>query len=497
MSRFCCILLACCASALAAGDSLFTEGIDALKRGDFPAAESKLKAELQLHPDEIEALSFLGVALDNQKKFAEAETAHRRALALGPRSNSILDKYASHLLAAGDEPGARKTFLQSVSIDPADGYANLQLAQLALNGKNGQEALTFLNRLTLAQQNQPDVAMRRLVALELSGRYTEATGLAAPFRNDAAWNSAAGRALAGAGELSGAETLLESALTSQPASFPLLSTLGAVASQAGHFTRSREALEAALGLQPGNVDVLYSLAYACDALQQSDAAFRWLTKAAQLAPARADVQKSLATAAGNLRQFKDAAAAWERCVNLAPADDTGRRERGFAWAHIGQLDGGIADLRWYVARHPNEAEVYYELGIAESAKDPTTGLTSLNKAIALKPDFAAARSVRGALLYREGKPEAALPDLELAAAAESGIAMIQYRLGQVYLALDRLNDAIRFFRRAVEIAPNDYQAQFHLANALAEAGQTTESDVILERIRTWPVTKESSDLENR
>ena len=146
------LVAAICWSAFAASGPQFTEGIDALKRGDFPTAERRLKAELQLHPDEIEALSFLGVALDSQKKFAEADAAHRRALALAPRSNSILDKYASHLLATGDEPGARKTFLQSLSIDPADGYANLELAQLALKGKNGAEALTWLNRLTAEQQ---------------------------------------------------------------------------------------------------------------------------------------------------------------------------------------------------------------------------------------------------------------------------------------------------------------------------------------------------------
>ena len=55
------------------------------------------------------------------------------------------------------------------------------------------------------------------------------------------------------------------------------------------------------------------------------------------------------------------------------------------------------------------------------------------------------------------------------------------------------------FDRAAELAPNDYPAQFHLANALAEAGQTAESDAILERIRNWPVRKDVSltDLPDR
>lgn len=478
-------------AAFAAG-SLFTEGLDALKRGDFPTAERRLKAEVQSHPDEVEALSFLGVALDSQKKFAEADAFHRRALALGPRSSSILDKYASHLLVTGDESGARTTFLKSLALDPADGYANFQLAQLALKAKDGPGALTYLNRLSPEQAGKPDVVSRRVVALELSGRNVDARALAAVFRNDAEWNAFTGRALADAGELNVAETLLESALAASPDSFPLLFGLGVVASHTGHYTRSREVLEAALRQQPRNVDVLYSLAWACDAAKQNEDAFRLLAQAAQVATGRVDIQRSLAIAAGNLGEYKASADAWDAYVQLDPADDAGRRERGFAHAHIGQLDAGLADLRWYVARHPDDAEAWYELGIAESAKDPDIGMSSLDRAIALKPDFATARSVRGVLYYREGKPEAALPDLELAAAAEPGSAMIQYRLGQVYLALDRLSDALRYFRRAAELAPNDYPAQVHLANALAEAGQTVESDAIMERIRNWPVRKDAS-----
>jgi len=469
--------------------------VDALKRGDLRVAESKLRAEIQAHPDDVEALSFLGVALDGEKKFAEADSFHRRALALAPRSNSILDKYGSHLLVTGDEAGARRTFLKSLTLDSADGYASLELAQMALKDKDGPAALSYLNHLSAEQAGKPDVALRRVVALELSGRNTEANALAAGFRNDAEWNAAAGRALADAGELNGAETLLESALASNPASFPLLFGLGVVASHAGHYTRSREVLEAALRQQPRNADILYSLAYVSDATQESAEAFRLLAQAAQVAPARSDIQKSLATAAGNLGEFKASAEAWDAYMKLAPSDDTARRERGFANVHLGQFDAGLVDLRWYAARYPADADGWYELGIGESAKDPTTGMPSLDKAIALKPDFAAARSVRGALYYREGKPEIALPDLEFAAAAQPQSAMIQYRLGQAYLALDRLNDAISYFRRATVLAPDDYPAQFHLANALAQAGQTAESDKILERIRNWPVRQDTSSTD--
>ncbi len=481
-----CILLGWCGCALAASGPLLTEGVNALQRGDFALAEQKLRAELQAHPDDIEALSFLGATLDNENKPADADVFHKRALALAPRSNSILDKYGSHLLVMQDASGARQAFLKSLAINPADGYANLQLAQMALNAKDGAEALRYLSRLSTEQAAQPEVALRSLLALQLSGRKTEAGELAAKFRNDAAWSVSAGRALADAGELSAAEVLLENALTANPDSFPLLFSLGVVASHTGHYTRSQQTLEASLRQQPGNTDVLYSLAYTYDANQQPGAALRLLSQAAQLAPGRVDLQKSLAIAAANLGDYQTAAAAWEAYGQLVPSDDTARRERGFAKVHLGQFDTGLADLRWYATRHPEDAEAWYELGIAESSQDPTAGMSSLDKAVALRPDFAEARSARGALYYREGKPESALPDLEFAASNQPGNALHQARLGQIYLALDRLNDALRHFRRAAELAPGDYQAQFHLANALAEAGQMAESDAIMAKIRNWP-----------
>jgi tetratricopeptide (TPR) repeat protein len=476
-----------CAALIAATSPLFTEGVDALRQGDSVTAERKFKEELKTHPDDAETFSFLGAALDSQKKFAEADAAHRRALALAPRSNSVLDKYGSHLAATGDESGARNMFARALVLDTADAYANLQLAQLALQARNGAEALTYLNRLSAAQQAMPDIAVRRVVALNLSGRHAEADTLAAAYRGDAAWCVAAGRALLDAGEPAQAEAILEVAGASNPSNLAVVYNLGIVTARAGHYARSRDVLESALRLAPRDADVFYGLAYTYDRLGQAREAFQALTQAARIEPGRADIQKSLASAAANLGEFKDAAAAWTAYVQLEPADDIGRRERGFANAHAGQVDTGIADLRWYIARHPGDADGYYELGIAESAKDPVDGLTNLDKAVALKPDFAAAYSVRGSLYYRQGKPEKALPDLERAAALQPDSAMVQYHLGEDYLALDRLNDALRVFHRAAEIAPNDYQAQFHLANALAEAGQTVESEAIMQRIRKWPV----------
>src|SRR5262249_51337223 len=149
------------------------------------------------------------------------------------------------------------------------------------------------------------------------------------------------------------------------------------------------------------------------ALKQWEHALGLLAQAARLAPERADVQKLIAIAATELHAYDDAIAAWDRYLKLEPDDDLARRERGSAAARIGRFEQALADLALFAERHPSDPRAHFELGIAEAEHDPAKALAHLDKAIALKGDFAAARSARGAIHYHQGKPEAAVTDLEI------------------------------------------------------------------------------------
>jgi len=480
-------LLLCIAAARAADDATIRDALAALQRGDFVSAEQKLRAEIRVHPNDGAALTLLGVALDGQKKFQEADEVHRRAVANAPRSPDALNNYANHRLDAGDEEGARKLYLQVVALDPAQYNANVQLTRLALKRKNGAEAVDYLKHLAASQLETPGVMLLRLEALYLAGDRVEADALAPQFaaeaRADLRLSFSAGLALASAEQFDQAETFFALALAIAPADFNVLCNLGVVASRAGHNERAREVLETALRQQPQNVDVLYNLAAADQGLQQTEAAIRLLAQAARLAPQRADIQKLLAITTSDLGALEDAAQAWDRYLKLAPNDEAARRERGYTAVQMGKFEQGIADLKWFLGRHPDDATGQYELGVAEGKDNPEVGLVLLDKAIALKPDFVAAHSARGNIYYQLGKPEKALADLETAAALRPGDAVSLDRLGQAYSALDRSADAVRVLRRAAELAPEDSKTLFHFARALADAGDTAESQAVMDRFR--------------
>ena len=486
-SRLAALLLSMAAARAADDGAAVRDALAALQRGDFVAAEQKLRAEVRVHPDGGAALTLLGVALDGQKKFQEADAVHRRAVANAPRSPDALNNYANHRLGAGDEEGARKLYLQVVALDPAHYNANVQLARLALTRKNGPEALDCLQRLPANQLETPGIAILKLEALYLAGDRAEAgeltTRLSDAARADLALSFSAGLALARAGQFDQAETFFTMALAIAPTDFNVLCNLGVVASRAGHNQRAREVLETAFRQQPQNVDVLYNLAVADQALQQTEAAIRLLAQAAKLAPQRADIQKLLAITASDLGALEDAAKAWDRYLKLEPNDEFARRERGFTAVQMGRFEQGIADLEWFLSRHPDDATGQYELALAESKDNPEKGLERMDKALALKPDLVAARSARGNIYYQLGNPEKAVADLETAVALRPGDAVSLDRLGQTYLALDRPTDAVRVLRRAAELAPEDSKTQFHFARALADAGETAESEAVMDRFR--------------
>ena len=467
----------------------------ALLREDFSAAEATLRAELKLRPTDAETLSLLGMALDGQKKLIEADTLHRRAIAAAPRSATILARYAQHVLTAGDGKGAFETFQKALALDPKDRFANLQLAQWAVRQKDPKAALGYLDHIPASEQAAPDVAAQRLVALDSiignqPGNQQEAGALCTSAlaekrktmrlsARSIGWMLRTSRAIR-----SGRNFSHPRATPHDPSDFHVLYDLGVVALYAGHNERAREVnwKTAVARANPTTWTYCYSLAFVESTLKQPESGvIRWLAQAGQLAPERADVQRLLAVTANELGAWEDSAAAWDRYSKLAPNDDEARRERGYAIVHQGKFDVGVADLEWYLARHPDDAMGYFELGVAQSASDPTKGIESLDKALSLKADFPAARAVRGALYYKQGKPEVALPDLEAVASATQDAAVLD-RLGQTYLALDRLPDAVRVLRKAATM-PGEPTVLLHLANALAEAGETAESDALLERYK--------------
>jgi len=459
----------------------------AIRDERFPEAEQILRETLRGHPSEARLLSLMGVVLDAQKRFVEAEGFYRRALAINPRSAAALNNLGNHYLVRGEFAKARATYLRVVAVDPRHPNANHQLAQLSVAANQGSDALRYLGRLPAEERSAPAIQMLRAQALRSLKREDEAVELLTRIEKaataDPRLSFSLGMIYADWKRYEDAERAFSQALRASPANFDILYNLGLAALRARHFERAQEVLQIALQQRPDDVDLIQNLARMYAEVGRRDQAIVLLLQGEKIAPNRADIQMFLAHMAEESGFFGDAATAYDRYYQLRPQEDSARRDRGFCYARSSRIGDGLRDLRWYTARHPEDAMGWYQLGVVETVESRERAIQCFNKSLGVEPRLPAARYARGVILLQDGKPAAALEDLKIAVSENPKDAFTLNALGDAYLQLNQVDKAVESLRQAVELSPEEGKFLMRYGRALQRAGRREEAKAIFNRFK--------------
>jgi len=467
--------------------ALYQQAVDVFQQGNYPEAERLLRSGLLTYPQDGRALGLLGVVLDAQKKYDDAEAAYNQALRFAPRSAPLLNNLGNHFLAVGDFARAREEYLRVVAIEPNSSNANLRLAEMSLAVKDGKAALEYLSHLPESVKKQSATLLLRAKALYLAGQRPAAEALLAQIETQEGLDPRAafsvGMAFIEWGRYEQAEEAFGRALRLDPTNFGILSNLGLAALHARHFGRAQEVLGAALRQNPTDVDTLYNLARAYSGDGHDDQAIVLLVQARQLAPRRADVLLFLAETASVLGYYADAASTLDDYLKLKPDDDVARRERGAALIHTAQLQQGLEDLRWYAEKHPKDARGLYELGIGETVRERDQALRHFTQAIDLDPTLTAARYARAILNSQENRTADSVADLEFLVRHDPKDYRALDALGKDYLALNKTPQALAALSKAAELAPRDPKILLHYSQALMREGRSEEATAVAQRFK--------------
>ena len=145
----------------------------------------------------------------------------------------------------------------------------------------------------------------------------------------------------------------------------------------------------------------------------------------------------------------------------------------------GEFDAAIDIYEQLYAQDSNSIVIANNL--ASMLSTYRTDEDSLNRAYVISRRFRdtqipALQDTYGWIAHRRGASQEALPYLEAAAQGLPNDAVVQYHLGQVYLALGRQEDALMQFRKAVEVAaPADMRPQVADAKAQIKALQNPQN----------------------
>ncbi len=455
----------------------------AYQEGRLEDAELQLRKFLEIRPADVRALGLMGVVLDGQKRYDEAESYYLKAVQLAPNSASLQNNLGNHYLEKGELSKARQAFVRALKIDPRHANANLQLVQINLRQKDYAAALRGLDRLASADNSPPELQLLRLQALYGAGEKEQAQALLAQLEFQAADEPrlafSLGMAYVEMERYADAERTFTRVLQADPTNFEVLYNLATAALRAGHLERAAGIYQRALDQKPDDVDCLVGLARAFAEAGKDVSALPILTKANGLAPERTDILLLMAQASARLGYFEDTAIAYDKYLQLKPDDDVARRQRGLANALSSKADEGIRDLEWYVQRHPGDAQGHYLLATGLSLKDKAKSLQSLNRALQLDPQFWDARYGRGVLELQLHMLREAIADLQAYLNHEPRNAQALGQLGRAFLQDDQPEAAARFLKQAIDLDPENADLYFHYGRALRLLDRTQEMDEAL------------------
>jgi tetratricopeptide (TPR) repeat protein len=482
--------------------SSYSQIAAAFQAGKLRDAEGMLRARLEIHPRDPQALEWLGMVLDAEHEYSEAEQYYLKALRLSPDTLPILNNLGNHYLAEGKARLAAKMFLQVVALQPDAENANLQLTRISLAGGQAGRALEHLGHLPVSVKAQPAVELLDAQALHQAGRGREAEELLQRMEekagDDPRISYSVGMTFIGWRLYPQAVESLNRALRLSPTNFALLSNLGVALIHTGNLDRAAEMFLDALRERPEDVDTLYHLAAVYMKQGRPEKAVGPLVQAQRLAPRRPKILLLMGEATDKLGYYGDAAKAFGEYLKVKPHDAAALREHDFAlfkedfalFKTGSHLQKATLALQRYTRAYPKDPLGFYDLAMAESLTQPKEAIADLNSALALDPKFLDARYERAVLNNRFGKTGEALADLNLILGDHPENALSLGALGQIYLKLGKTEQALAVLAKAAKLAPQNREILMHYSQALLRVHKIQEAEAVqqqLEHLRLQPL----------
>lgn len=388
------------------------------ERGDYERAISYYRHALERHAhDRDRAVSWegLGDIYNAVGRFDEAIEAYREGIKLNP-SDALLWYSLGNTYSAGrrtgrdDDQKAIEAYRRAIELDPSYAWSYHRLG------------------LVYARHEQYSPAM--ILFQQALERHQDDQGRAA------SWNSL-GMVYTALGRSEEALAAYQQALALDDTYAPVWNSLGEVYNSQGRFAKAVEALERSIELDP----------------QQP---LPWT---------------NLGNAYGALDQLDDAIEAYHQAIELDPDNAWPYNNLGFVYQKLGRPERAVEVYQQAIERHddgPDKAVSWDNLGNAYRALDnPEAAISAYRWASTLAPDYPWPYHNQGLVYSEQGKYEQAVALFQQAIERHKNDlhqAASWSRLGDVYQALKRLQEAIVAYERVIELNPADALPWYNLGN---------------------------------
>jgi tetratricopeptide (TPR) repeat protein len=247
--------------------------------------------------------------------------------------------------------------------------------------------------------------------------------------------------------------------------------------QSGRFSEAEQLYQQILITDPSQSEAWCLSGMCCQAqgkFAEAEAHFR---KAVLLWPDHAVAQNGLAVALAQAGRLEEAADIFQRLLQSRPTDADAHNNLGLVRMRQGQLDDAIACFGRALNLRPNSPSTQDNLEIACQQKAAQSErLAAQLHQTATNPTQAAQLITTQALqLIEQRRFAEAKVELQRALLVEPANADASMNLANVFVRLERYDDAIAQYRHALRLNPNHFGGHYILGIALNDKGQHKEA----------------------
>ena len=277
---------------------LVNQGKSLLNEQKIQEAQNSFLLATRVCPDLAEAHKFLGITYDQQQRFADAERASKKSIALDPKDAGTHNDLAVSYLRSGNADSAAKELESTLRLDPANVSANGNLAAYYLSQKKYQEAADRLLAAHAERSQDPLLLLELTEAYFGTGKHSEAMATAAKLSQVAGpsprMRFSLGLVLA---ENEYPSALNEFSAIPEPArDAAVYGNLGNVYAKLGRFPEAQDAFRKAIREDPSNPEPYLQMGLNSLKAGNLEEALDWLGPAHEKGSTRTDVTQALAEA---------------------------------------------------------------------------------------------------------------------------------------------------------------------------------------------------------
>ncbi len=464
-------------------------GLTLQSSGQSEAAIAELRRSIDLDPAQLQPRLVLGVALNATGHMAESQEAWEGALRADPNSLIALDWLAKARISSGQLDAA----IELLSSAPPDQSLTLDLALAYSQSNQFDKAIDTLQAAVAKAPGDLRLSAALATVYVQSHRYQDATNLlratADLHPDDPTIQLLYLRVLVLQDDDSVAEPIAKRFLDQHPHDFDALYLSGVIENDEQQFAAAAAHLKAAVALEPNHYDARFNLGVALSHLNQNEAARDQLEKAVVLDPSQAQGHFHLAQVLRAMGQTSEAQAQ----LKLFQEQQQATIKLALGQTKAGQaaqaLKDGHADQAAALYREAIEAQAQnasFEFDLAQALGqigDPGNlpeERAALEKAVQLKPGFAAAENQLGFLAAQAGDNTAAEKHFRNALASMPRFAEAANNLGTLLGQEGHDAAAEACFRSALSANPRSVQAWVNLAATLASESRFPEARAAVE-----------------